>query len=546
MTATFSLAPEPVWVLINLVGTVAGGGYLVTKRSLNKTEDKPTFVDPAGEEAWPNPTIFDLNGTHPPIYWEFDPTFPDETYFVQAYDANGALLWEVDGFSGQGGGGGGGTEIFPLDNLIANNVFLDNSDPVSSPTNLTNYVVCPSNHKGFTPALLNPITTAFGTVGPDIRFNKKDTGIASDSITYPVFALSDSPMNAAGDITPVYCIEYVCTGSPAGETFKNFQFPICQKVKNLSNEIVTFRIWAKVAITPETITVSTLQYYGSGTGATTPVRTIKGTINLTTTWTPYVLSFTIPDVSGGNLGVAGKQTDDDALYIQLDMPFGTPIDVLFTKPALYLGNVNPTTDFQTYDQIDSIDSTPRTGDVKTSFLSSAPNGWVAMNDGSIGNVGSGATTRANQDAFQLYKTIWDGVSNTWAPLQDSTGAPLGSRGASAVADFIANNRLVLPLSLGRTLAGAGAGANLTSRDLGQNLGSEVVTIAAMPSHNHPGSTVPIIISGAGAIGGANNLVIGSGTTALNIAPQGGGTLNTSGAADGNMQPTSFMNVFIKL
>src|SRR6185436_15079398 len=98
-------------------------------------------------------------------------------------------------------------------------------------------------------------------------------------------------------------------------------------------------------------------------------------------------------------------------------------------------------EFDDYDQINSINSTPRTGDIKTSLLSSAPNGWVAMNDGSIGNVGSGATNRANKDTFQLYKTIWDGVIDTWAPV--STG-----RGASAVADFVAGKTLTLPKSLG--------------------------------------------------------------------------------------------------
>jgi hypothetical protein len=538
MTASYSLAPEPVWVLINLVGTVAGGGYLVTKRSLNKIEDKPTFVDPAGEEAWPNPTFFDLNGTHAPIYWEFDPAFPDETYFVQAYDANGALLWEVDGFTGQGGGGGGTiTEIFPLDNLIANNVFINHSATISSPSNITNYVICPSNHKGFTPALINPITTAYGTIGPDIRFNKNNTGLSSDSITFPVFALSDSPMALEGDVTPAYSIEYVCTGTPAGETFKNFQFPICQKVKNLSNQIVTFRIWAKVAATPETITIYTLQYYGSGTGATAPVQTQQGTIALTTTWTAYVLSFTVPDVSAGTLGVGGKQTDDDALYIQLGMPLGTSIDVLFTKPALYLGNIDPTTDFQTYDQIDSVDQTPRTGDIRVSLTSSPPPGWLAMNDTSIGNTGSGATT-AGDYTYQLYKTLWDGISNpsgnVYAPV--STGL-----GASATADFLAGKTLTLPLSLGRAIAGAGSGAGLTARVLGEDVGEEthVLTVPEMPAHTHPP------LSGSAFVQTNGSAVEASDPgSSLSFGATTGST-GGSGAHN-NMQPTSFFNVFIKL
>jgi hypothetical protein len=41
-------------------------------------------------------------------------------------------------------------------------------------------------------------------------------------------------------------------------------------------------------------------------------------------------------------------------------------------------------------------------------------------------------------------------------------------------------------------------------------------------------------------------VAGTTGVTLNIAAAGGGTLNTKGAADGNMEPTSFFNVFIKL
>lgn len=177
------------------------------------------------------------------------------------------------------------------------------------------------------------------------------------------------------------------------------------------------------------------------------------------------------------------------------------------------------------------------------------NGWVAMNDGSIGNPDSNATTRANKDTFQLYKTIWDSVSNQWAPVQDSTGVFLISRGASAQEDFLANHRLVLPRALGRALAGAGAGAGLTARALGEYLGSEVITINAMPAHTH------------GPASGFTNfygLIPGSGTSNPGSAspnnynnfsqtgPAGGGTLNVEGAADGNMEPTTYMQVYIKL
>jgi hypothetical protein len=544
MAVTFSLAPEPVWILINLVGTTAGGGYIKTWRSLNKVQPKAIYMDAAGEEAWPNPTFFDLNGVQGPFYWQVDSSSPDDTYFVQAFDAEDNLLWEIDGFDPTGSGGGGNVTVYiPIQNYIANNVFVDNSDPITVAANVTNYVIAPSNHKGFTPAALNPVTTVYGTVGPDIRFNKNDTGLLSDQITYPLFPLASAPLT--GDVTPVNYIRYQCTGSPTGETFKNFQFPVCQKIKNLSNQAMTFSVWAAVTATPVNITAYAFQYFGSGTAASAPVRATIGTLALTTTWTKFVFNFTVPDVSAQSLGTPGLQTDDDALYVQLEMPLSTNCDVLFTKPALYLGTINPTIDFEDYDQIDSVNLTPRTGDIKVSLMVgslggfSTLNGWIPMNDGSIGNVNSLASIRRNADCFQLYKTIWDSVTNTWAPVS-------GGRGATAIADFLAGKTLTLPLALGRVLGGAGLGSGLTSRALGESLGSETISIAAMPQHNHPGSTVAL---GSVSIGsGTSGVVAGlsAGPTVVTVAPQGGGILNTSGAADGNMQPSTFMTLFIKL
>lgn len=533
MAITYLLAPEPFWVIINNEGTVAGGAKMYTRRSLNKVQDKIVYQDAGGTIPWTNPIIFDLNGVQGPFYWAIDSSNLGDTYYIFVTDADDNLIWDIDNFSPPGSGGGGDVTTFiPVINYINNNQFIDHiSDTVT--TAITDLVIAPSNHKGFTPALLNPVVGTHGVVGPDIRFVKNAT-VNTDQITFPLFPLASAPLT--GDVTPVDYIRYQCTTGIAGETYKAFQFPINQKIKNLSNQAMSFNIWAAVTATPVNVQLYIRQYFGSGTAASAEVRTpIGAPLALTTTWQRLLVQFTVPDVAGKSIGTPGQQTDDDAIYLQLEMPLGTPCDILFTKPALYLGTLNPNLDFQSYDQINAINSTPRTGDIKTSLSSSAPNGWVAMNDGSIGNVGSGATSRANQDTFQLYKTIWDGVVNTWAPV--STG-----RGATAIADFIAGKTLTLPRSLGRALAGAGTGSGLTARALGEYIGEEnhTLSIAEMPSHNHPGSNVNIAIDSASATGPGTRAVVNNGFSAVNVAAQGGGT------AHNIMQPTSFMNVFIKL
>ncbi len=532
MAITYSLAPEPIWVIINNLGTVAGGAKMYTRSSLNKEQDKIVYMDAAGTIPWTNPIIFDLNGTQGPFYWAFNDASPDDLYYIFVNDADGNLLWDIDDFTGGSGSGGGGTvtTYIPLINYIANNQFIDHIDDVPSPTNTTNLVIAPSNHKGFTPSLINPVVGTNGVVGSDIRFLKNSLANA-DSISFETFSMASAPMNPS-DVTPIEFVRYICTTGNPGETLKCFQFPITQKVKNLANQAMTFKIWARVETTPVNIQPYYRQYFGSTPTASPEVKNpIGGAIALTTTWTQYNVNFVLDSVAAKTLGTLADQTGDDALYIQLEMPHNIPCNVMFTKPKLYLGTINPSLDFENYDQINSINSTPRTGDIKTSLLSSAPQGWVAMNDNTIGNVGSGAT-RANRDTFQLYKTIWDGVTNANAPV--STG-----RGATAVADFIAGKTLTLPLSLGRALAGAGNGAGLTPRLLGSAVGAETISISAMPAHNHPGSTVAIQ-STLGATGSSVSWMLPGGSTAVTVASQGGS------AADGNMPPTSFFNVFIKL
>lgn len=540
-TITYSLAPEPVWYIVNLDGTPSGGAQLFTKHSLNKDADYPTYTDGTGSEEWPNPIIFDLNGTHKPIYFASDSADLTDTYYLRVLDKNGNLIWDADNFfpGGSGGGGGDVTTFTSIKNYIANNQIInhipDNAGPL--PTNL---VIAPSNHKGFTPSLINPVVGTYGVLGSDIRFIKSNTS-ATDSISFPIFALASPSLTP--DVTPSNYIRYVSSAG-SSEAYKNFQFPITQKVKNLSQQAMTFTIWAAVTSTPVTLSIYLRQYYGSGTAATaesTSTRPLIGTCSLTTTWTKFNIGFPVPNVAGNSIGTPGLQTNDDAVYIQVEMPLNTSCDVLFTKPCLFLGTINPSIEFDTYDQIDSIDSTARCGDVKTSLLSSPPLGWLAMNDTTIGNAGSGATT-AGDFTFQLYSTIYTSVIDAWAPVSGGRTAP-GNTMTTAIADFLAGKTLTMPLSLGRALAGAGTGAGLTARVLGQNVGSETITLAAMPLHNHAATVGNFLTTGSGSsdvVGGGNIGTIGV------TAATGGGTLNVRGAADGNMEPTTFFNVFIKL
>ncbi len=210
-----------------------------------------------------------------------------------------------------------------------------------------------------------------------------------------------------------------------------------------------------------------------------------------------------------------------------------------------------------------------TGDAKLTFKTGPDAGWVMANDGSIGSLTSGATNRANTDTLPLYTLLWNNISDTYAPV--ATG-----RGANAAADFAANKALSLTKALGRALCLAGSGSGLTTRVLGFNMGEEDHALTAnenglhthiQPSHNHTqvahthttraGINVATgEASGRGLAGydtfgsviaanadGVPDITV---ATAVNNAATATNNNSGLGTAHNNMQPSTFLNMMIKL
>jgi hypothetical protein len=177
-----------------------------------------------------------------------------------------------------------------------------------------------------------------------------------------------------------------------------------------------------------------------------------------------------------------------------------------------------------------------TGDVKATLKVAADTGWVMMNDGTIGNATSGGTTRANADTVALFTLLWNNTAQADCPVSG------GARGASAAADYAASKTIALPKILGRALAAAGAGAGLTARALANVLGEErhTLTSAEVPATPVLGSVGQQVWSTGGNAGLGNGGVSVAGGPDANVAVQGGG------AAHNVMQPTTFLNVMVKL
>ena len=225
-----------------------------------------------------------------------------------------------------------------------------------------------------------------------------------------------------------------------------------------------------------------------------------------------------------------------------------------------------------------------TGDVKATYKWWADDGWVLLNDGSIGDANSGAVTRFNSDTWPLFNLLWYGTSDDWCSLYAAYTWTRTGRGASPEADFAAHRHILLPKVLGRVLASAGTGAGLSAFGLATWHGQEYVTLGtehmpwhghttpahqhSIPPHGHPvaldqtsqsswnssgqggfptGTPTTTAAAYTGWPAGTDGTIIGgSGTLWTDVS----GASGTGGAGGSqphfNIQPTTYCNYMIKL
>lgn len=410
-------------------------------------------------------TICDINGVDTiPFFYpysELDQTERQPYYITivnyeqtnQITRQNFPFLPDEDNEPGQGS----------HNNYVINNRFWRNIGTLNL-TNVLNTVVCPGQHDGFS--------------SPDVRFIKNVAG-GQDTVTFTKFPLVTTPI-LEGDITPEFYINHTCSNSPVGETQKAYQFPISLHVNTLASVPFTFTIQGQNAggTAPGQNTINIYIYQDTGTGTTPPVPFLIGSIVLNSSWQKYEITGVFPSTAGLTLSQGG----DDGLYLLVQMPLDINCSINFCLPSIYLTTDAPTNSFATYDEIDAVINSPRTGDLRVSWNNFYYYGWVPMNNGTIGNTGSIASTRGNQDTWQLYNLIWtfakpydSGIpTNVISQMYNSSGVPV-NYGGSAYADFTAGNVLLLPQQLGKVLLGT---APIESMILGGWFQNATITNAA--------------------------------------------------------------------
>lgn len=117
---------------------------------------------------------------------------------------------------------------------------------------------------------------------------------------------------------------------------------------------------------------------------------------------------------------------------------------------------------------------PETGKIEVYYGTTAPTGWVVLNNGTIGSATSGATTRANADCENLFLYLWNNFDDSIAPVT-------GGRGASAAADWSANKKIKLDNLTTRLMS------NVSSTDTHMSVAgadSYYLTTDMLPVHSH--------------------------------------------------------------
>lgn len=177
-----------------------------------------------------------------------------------------------------------------------------------------------------------------------------------------------------------------------------------------------------------------------------------------------------------------------------------------------------------------------TGDIKTTFSSVVPSGWLAITNSTIGNATSGSTYTGN-DYYNLYVVLWNFAVS--GDMLSSSGTAT-TKGASAEADWAANKRIYLPDIPSRSIVSTGSSrSGLTNRLLGAKYGAESVTytpqgsvsqasVSGITATSSAISTGSLTVSVSQATATCDPIDIGSLTATVSTATATSSAINITG------------------
>lgn len=115
-----------------------------------------------------------------------------------------------------------------------------------------------------------------------------------------------------------YFAQISVTTAGSGYTAETFEQPI-EDVRTLAGKVVTFSFWAKVSAGSISVTPRFTQYFGTGGTPSASVVTNLSAVSVTTTWTRFTGTVTLPAMNTGTAPTLGTN-NDHALIVALALP----------------------------------------------------------------------------------------------------------------------------------------------------------------------------------------------------------------------------------
>jgi hypothetical protein len=349
--------------------------------------------------ALPNPLT--LNATGQPVdasgnivkiyYYPFDSTLNLSLYYVTVYSAQGVLQYTRQGWPDTSGLSGTNNGI---GNYIENGQFLYNIGQSNNPIAVKSLELAPSNNE-----------LLYGTAPAPNMSLQKSNGAVQDVITFYEFA--DTQLIESNP--PYYCNYTANSVGSGGETYKYFMWNF-KNVNLFQNQYISFSFQGR-SISSSNVTVNFVQNFGTGGSPDAPVTSILGSYNLTTSFSKYTATIRVPSTNGKNLGT----NDNSYSAIIINLPLNSVCNIDITNVQLELSQASSSYFIESYDRVAALISKYSTGDI---IVSVKPQkfGFLAMNDGTIGNPTSLATY-PNNITYPLYCYLWNNISDLYAPVR---------------------------------------------------------------------------------------------------------------------------------